>query len=55
MCTHAPGCSISFCLLQTLGALLEKLDFAAMMSDEIKDVCESKFVYEILLYVARYM
>ena len=25
--------------------MLEKLDFADMMDDEIRDVCESKFIY----------
>jgi len=30
--------------LQSLGVLLEKLDFTAMVDIEIKDICESKFM-----------
>jgi len=34
---------------QSLGVLLEKLDFARMLDDEIKDICESKFVLVVFL------
>jgi len=37
---------------QSLGALLENLDFAGMMDDEIKDICESKFLFTVV-FVAR--
>jgi len=36
--------------LQSLGVLLEKLDFAAMTQDEIEDVCDSKFCLFIFKY-----